>query len=93
MYSIDHPWIAEREATVCTWKFDYDRGYVSNMNVSLLNDFMSLSARQLRDYGKTDWPWTMFDPEAKQRRHETVFPQECERAFAMGAALAGGVSE
>ena len=52
MYSIDHPWIAEREATVCTWKFDYDRGYVSNMNVSLLNDFMSLSARQLRDYAE-----------------------------------------
>ncbi|MBQ3867584.1 MAG: hypothetical protein II789_03455, partial [Clostridia bacterium] len=52
MYSIDHPWIAEREATVCTWKFDYDRGYISNLNVSLLNDFMSLSARQLRDYAE-----------------------------------------
>ena len=43
---------------------------------------------QLKDYGKTDWPWTLFDPEAKQRRHETVFPQECHRAFDMGAALA-----
>ena len=43
---------------------------------------------QLKDYSKTDWPWTLFDPEAKQRRHETVFPQECHRAFDMGAALA-----
>ena len=43
---------------------------------------------QLKDYGKTDWPWTMFDPEAKQKRHETVFPEECREAFDMGATLA-----
>ena len=43
---------------------------------------------QLKDYGKTDWPWTLFDPEQKKARHETVFPQECRRAFEMGAALA-----
>ena len=43
---------------------------------------------QLKDYGKTDWPWTMFDPEAKQKRHETVFPEECRKAFDMGANLA-----
>ena len=43
---------------------------------------------QLKDYGRTDWPWTMFDPEEKQRRHETVFPQECRRACEMGLALA-----
>ena len=43
---------------------------------------------QLKDYGKTDWPWTMFDPEAKQKRHETVFPEECRKAFDMGATLA-----
>ncbi len=44
---------------------------------------------QLRDYGKTDWPWTMFDPEEKLRRRETVFPEECRKAFDMGARLAG----
>ena len=44
---------------------------------------------QLKDYSRTDWPWTMFDPAEKQRRHETVFPRECERAYQMGAALAG----
>ncbi len=43
---------------------------------------------QLKDYGKTDWPWTMFDPETKQKRHETVFPEECRKAFDMGATLA-----
>ena len=43
---------------------------------------------QLKDYGKTDWPWSFFDPEHKQRRHETVFPQQCARAFELGAALA-----
>ena len=42
---------------------------------------------QLKDYGKRDWEWSIFDPEAKQRRHETVFPQECKKAFELGAAL------
>ena len=42
---------------------------------------------QLKDYGATDWEWSMFDAEAKRTRHETVFPQECEKAFGMGAAL------
>lgn len=42
---------------------------------------------QLKDYSKTDWPWTMFDPDAKQERHDTVFPEECKKAFEMGARL------
>ena len=44
---------------------------------------------QLKDYSKTDWEWTMFDPEAKKQRHETVFPQECQAAFDKGVALVG----
>lgn len=43
---------------------------------------------QLKDYSKTDWEWSLFDPEAKKARHETVFPQECQKALEMGAALA-----
>ncbi|MCR5502766.1 MAG: flavodoxin family protein [Lachnospiraceae bacterium] len=43
---------------------------------------------QLKDYDKTDWPWTMFDPEAKQKRHDEVFPQKRRQAFELGAALA-----
>ncbi len=42
---------------------------------------------QLKDYGKTDWAWTMFDPAARQKRHETVFPEECIKAFEMGKDL------
>ncbi len=42
---------------------------------------------QLKDYGKLDWEWSIFDPEAKKLRHETVFPQECRKAFELGAAL------
>lgn len=42
---------------------------------------------QLKDYSKTDWPWSMFDPQAKQKRRETVFPDEIKKAFDMGAAL------
>ena len=43
---------------------------------------------QLKDYSKTDWPWTLFDAEAKQKRHEEVFPEECKKAFEMGEQLA-----
>ena len=50
--------------------------------------FVCADTLQLRDYRKTDWPWTMFDPAAKQARHETVFPQQCRDAFEKGAAMA-----
>ena len=52
--------------------------------------FVSGDTLQLKDYSKTDWPWSLFDPEAKKMRHETVFPEECKKAFALGAALAKG---
>ena len=41
---------------------------------------------QLKDYSKTDWPW-YFDAEEKYRRHETVFPEELNKAYQMGAEL------
>ena len=31
----------------------------------------------------------MFDPKAKQERHDTIFPQEMQKAFALGAEIAG----
>ena len=49
--------------------------------------FVSGNTLQLKDYSKTDWPWTLFDPEAKKQRRETVFPEECRAAFERGAAL------
>lgn len=48
---------------------------------------LSGNTLQLKDYSKTDWEWTLFDIEAKQKRHETVFPEECKKAFEMGKAL------
>ncbi|MBQ9270386.1 MAG: flavodoxin family protein [Oscillospiraceae bacterium] len=49
--------------------------------------FICGNTLQLKDYTKTDWPWTLFDPEAKKQRCETVFPGECRAAFEQGAAL------
>ena len=43
---------------------------------------------QLKDYSKTDWPWSYFDAEAKKERHETVFPEEMKKAYEMGRTLA-----
>ena len=51
--------------------------------------FVSGDTLQLSDYSRTDWKWTMFNPEAKKLRHDTVFPQECEKVFELGAKLAG----
>ena len=43
---------------------------------------------QVDDYSKLDWEWSMFDPEQKKQRRETVFPQERKKAFEMGRKLA-----
>ena len=40
---------------------------------------------QVKDYGR--FHWTMFDPAAKQKRHETVFPKEQKEAFELGAQM------
>lgn len=42
---------------------------------------------QLKDYSKTDWKWSMFNPEAKQLRHDVIFPKECKKAFEMGIEI------
>ena len=42
---------------------------------------------QLKDYSKTDWPWSYFNGEAKKERHETVFPEEVKKAYEMGKEL------
>jgi len=51
-YNKENPWIKEREATICTWKIDYNRGYINNMDTSLLIDFACMSNRQLAEYAK-----------------------------------------
>ena len=49
--------------------------------------FVSGNTLQLKDYSKTDWPWSLFDPEDKKQRHETVFPEECRAVFEKGVQL------
>ena len=44
--------------------------------------FISGNTLQVHSYDKYDW--TMFDPEEKKERRETVFPQERQAAFALG---------
>lgn len=40
---------------------------------------------QLNNYSK--YNWTMFDPEAKKVRHDTIFPKEMKKAFLLGAEM------
>ena len=49
--------------------------------------FVSGDTLQLKDYSKTDWEWSIFDPVSKQRRHDTVFPEECKRIYETGASM------
>ncbi|MBR0521361.1 MAG: flavodoxin family protein [Spirochaetales bacterium] len=65
-------------------------GYQQTLNrfVGPTEVLVSGDTLQLKDYGKTDWKWSLFDPEAKMRRHETVFPEEMRKAFELGRSLA-----
>ena len=67
------------------------RGYQGTLGrfVGPTEVFVSGDTLQLADYAKTDWAWSMFDPEAKKKRHETVFPEECRRVYESGRKLAG----
>lgn len=42
---------------------------------------------QFDDYSR--YASSLFDPEAKRRRHETVFPEVCKKAFELGTHLTG----
>lgn len=68
-------------------------GLVENYKNSLTSfvgpteTFVAGNTLQLKDYSKTDWPWTMFNPDEKLQRHETVFPEECKKVFEMGKRI------
>jgi multimeric flavodoxin WrbA len=49
--------------------------------------FLCCDTRQVTDY--TKYEFDVFDVPGKLKRHEEVFPKELERAFALGARLAG----
>ena len=46
---------------------------------------ISSNTLQVSDYSKFNW--TMFDPEEKKKRHETVFPDEKMKAYQLGAEM------
>ncbi|MBP5163677.1 MAG: flavodoxin family protein [Spirochaetales bacterium] len=97
-YNVENPCCNERPIPVLlimtsnapdTMYENLMKGYQQTLNrfVGPTEVLVSGETLQLKDYGKTDWKWSMFDPEAKMRRHETVFPEEMKKAFEMGAAL------
>ena len=72
-------------------KLGYDRFF--NLNAQFLErifghcqSLMSFDTLQFEDYGKM--VADRFDPAKKQQRHLEVFPQDCRKAFELGAALA-----
>lgn len=97
-YNVETPCCNERPIPVL---FIMTSNAPDNMYLGLVNNYkqvlsnfvgptevlVSGNTLQLKDYSKTDWEWSMFDPEAKKQRHDTVFPKECEKAFEMGADL------
>ena len=46
---------------------------------------ISSDTLQVKDYSR--YNWTMFNPEHKKERHETVFPEDKKNAFALGEQM------
>ena len=98
-YTLENPCCNERPIPVLlimtsnapdTMYADLLEGYQQTLStfVGPTEVFVSGETLQLKDYSKTDWEWTMFDPSARKERHERVFPGECQQAFELGKGLA-----
>lgn len=46
---------------------------------------ISSDTLQVKDYSR--YNWTMFNPESKKERHETVFPEDKHKAFNLGVQM------
>ena len=46
---------------------------------------ISSDTLQVKDYSR--YNWTMFDPEHKMERHETVFPEDMKKAYSLGEQM------
>ncbi len=46
---------------------------------------ISSDTLQVKEYSR--YNWTMFNPDAKKERHETVFPEDKQKAFNLGAQM------
>lgn len=98
-YNREHPCCKERDIPVLFIMTSNapDTAYTELLNsykqtlsvfVGPCDVLVSGETLQVNDYSKLDWEWSMFDPEAKKKRRETVFPKEMEKAFEIGKALA-----
>ena len=97
-YNKETPCCREREIPVLllmtsnapdTFYVDMMKRYQQTLNmfVGPTETFISGDTLQLSDYSETDWEWSLFDAEAKKKRHETVFPEECRKVFELGKAM------
>jgi multimeric flavodoxin WrbA len=98
-YNIENPCCKEKDVPVL---FIMTSNAPDTMYADLVNSYkqtfssfvgpcdvlVSGETLQVADYSKLDWEWTMFDPESKKKRRETVFPEELKKAYAMGKSLA-----
>lgn len=52
---------------------------------------ISSDTLQVKDYSR--YNWTMFNPEHKKERHETVFPEDKKKSFSLGEQMVSGAWE
>lgn len=64
--------------------FEFNK-YILEMLIGPCESLISFDTLQFEDYSK--YVSGMFDAEAKRKRHEEVFPQDCRKAYEMGARL------
>ncbi len=64
-----------------SYRFNFERF------IGPTSTFISGNTLQLKDYSKTDWPWTYFDAKAKKTRHEEIFPKEREAVYNLSKGL------
>lgn len=75
---------ADMEAQGYNQHFEKTRGILER-HFGSCELLLAPDTMQHRDYAKYDA--YRFDPEAKRKHHEEVFPQECKRAYELGVSL------
>lgn len=71
--------------------FGYDRLFSANERVTRMifghaESVMSYDTYQFKDYSKV--VSDLFDADKKKKRRQEVFPQDCQKAYDMGARFA-----
>lgn len=69
--------------------FNFTRGLLAR-HFGACELMLSTETLQFQDYSK--YQSEAYDPEARYRRRAEVFPQDCKRAFELGARMVSGVA-